>query len=182
MWYGQMSHSSLYFQQVAKYICDTHKKNSTDLNGWILQWGGEVALLCCERHFVLSLWVHLFPWREKSLQANTKLFWLLTFVLWCNISILIGVVASKPTYNVTANVTAYIGYEALPNGLMSMQSMCRGLIRSQTSYERWKCGVLERALDHRQNNNGGNILWKKGAQVQTPVQFQRFVESMLSSV
>lgn len=91
MWYGQMSHS-LYTRQGAKYMFDTHiKMKRTCLNDWVLLWGGVLALILCEKYFAFMLWIHLSSLSEGSLQSSSKLFWMFTFVLWCNVSILMRV-------------------------------------------------------------------------------------------
>ena len=72
-------------------------KAAPGLNAWPLQWGDLVALLCCGGHFAGMVWVHLSTQREESLQINTKLFWVITFLLWWNISILIWVVSFRMT-------------------------------------------------------------------------------------
>ena len=72
-------------------------KAGPGLNAWPLQWGDLVALLCCGGHFAGMVWVHLSTQREESLQINTKLFWVITFILWWNISILMWVVSFRMT-------------------------------------------------------------------------------------
>lgn len=77
-------------------MCGVHQ-HSTDLHIWPLQWGHLVALLCCWGKFAGMIWVHLSSERGGSLQINTKLFWVKTFIQWWIISILMGVVSSRMT-------------------------------------------------------------------------------------
>lgn len=55
----------------------------------------EVALLCCRKQLGCMHWFSPYrpPWRERSLQINTRLLWAIAFILWWNISILLGAVS-----------------------------------------------------------------------------------------
>ena len=108
-------------------------KTGTGLNARPLQWGVPVAMLS------------------------------LTFILWWNISTVIGVVFFRMT------MPLFIEYEGSLNALMSMKMMwiiCYGLRSHQISTHLNTNGrfwTLDSTLyHHQQNTKWGNIFWKNG--------------------
>lgn len=133
-----MSNPSPYSRQV-----DVHNENAASLKAWPLHWD-LLALFCCVAamaQFHLSL---------VSLQINTKLFCVITFILWWNVSILIGVVSSWMT------MPPFIEHEGSLNSLMRI--ICYDLCSHHVSAQLSSCGrfwtdVLHSSVHHNQTPN-----------------------------
>lgn len=120
-----------------------------------------MALLCCGEHLFCWL-VCTCPLRWQSLWIKT-LFWLITFSLWWNISVLIGGVSSRMTPPPSK------GHEDLPNNLYLCNIKTHTHLHKHqisTPLATWGNNMLDRALYHyHQSTNWRMFIF--------PVQFQK---------
>lgn len=98
-----------------------------------------------------------FPLREESMQINTNFFWLITFCLLWNISILMAVVSSKMTPRYLNYINNMLWPSQLPN-FNPIEKVWEILEQ---------CVIDSNFYHHHLNSNWGNIHGKNGVR---PVQ------------
>ena len=119
---------------------------------------------CCGGYFACIDWVPLSPWSEGSLKINTKLLWVITFILQWNSSILMGVASSRRT------VLPSIMHEWSLDDLKSMKIIwiiCYSpySFNLHLSTDTYVWAVCEHsAPHHHQNTEWGNMFRKNGVQ------------------
>ncbi len=91
---GCDSHPSPY--SLGECMCGIHQEN---IQAWMLDhYSKRIWWLCYAVGGILSAWfVSACPLRGKGHCKSIQLFWLITFTLWWNISILMGVLSSRMT-------------------------------------------------------------------------------------
>lgn len=102
-------------RRVCECMCDVHQENSTRLNAWPLF---SVELL---GHFGDMAWIYLYRRSTKGLCKSIQLFWVITFNLLLNISVLIGVGFFSPRIIMPQSIE----HEGPLKGLIRMRMMCK---------------------------------------------------------
>lgn len=110
-----------------------------------------VAPVCRRGHRALVCWAHLSPWRVGPPQINAKMLWVISFSLWWNISILMGLfslriiktpIRREPVMGLTfVKIMWVTGFDLCRHQITPRSDICGRLWTNTSSLLSQKCNV-----------------------------------------